>query len=66
MHKPITVVDMGRFRLKTVVVAAACWFTLALEEGHGIGMEAVCDESFLAFLEGFQLEMAVLDDPRPF
>jgi hypothetical protein len=29
-------------------------------------MEAVCDESFLAFLEGFQLEMAVLDDPRPF
>ncbi len=33
---------MGKFRLKTVVVAAGFWFTLALEEGPGIGMEAVC------------------------
>ncbi len=66
MHKAKTVVDMGKFRLKTVVVAAACWFTLALEEGPRIGMEAVCEKSLLTFLEGFQLEMAVLDDSRPF
>lgn len=57
---------MGKFRLKTVVVAAACWFTLALEEGPQIGMEAVCEKSLLTFLEGFQLGMAVLDDSRPF
>jgi hypothetical protein len=33
---------MGKFRLKTVVVAGGCWFTLALEEAPRIGMEAVC------------------------
>jgi hypothetical protein len=35
LHKAKTVVDMGKFRLKTVVVAGGCWFILALEEGPG-------------------------------
>jgi hypothetical protein len=31
LHKAKTVVDMGKFRLKTIVVAGGCWFTLTLE-----------------------------------
>jgi hypothetical protein len=54
---------MGKFRLKTVVVAGGCWFTLALEQGPRIGMEPLRHWFSLPFLEGFQLEMAVLDDP---
>jgi glycine/D-amino acid oxidase-like deaminating enzyme len=57
---------MGKFRLKTVVVAGGCWFTLALEKGPRIGMEPVRGSCLAALLEGFHLEMAVLDDPGPF
>jgi glycine/D-amino acid oxidase-like deaminating enzyme len=66
LHKGKTVVDMGKFRLKTVVVAGGCWFTLALEKGSRIGMEPVRGSCLAALLEGFHLEMAVLDDPGPF
>jgi hypothetical protein len=60
LHKAKTVVDMGKFRLKTVVVAGGCWFTLALEQGPRIRVEPLCDCGSVPLLEGFHLEMAVL------
>lgn len=53
---------MGKFRLKTVVVAGGCWFTLALEQGPREWVQGCA----VSLLEGFQLEMAVLDDSRPY
>jgi hypothetical protein len=57
---------MGKFRLKTVVVAGGCWFTLAPEQGPRISLVEPLRGGGVPVLEGFQLEMAVLDDPGPY